>query len=943
MNQRPTSPILRALDSLLEGTAGSWVINLVVIPFLILLALVLPPLALPQRVLSAGYSGISSTGGSVSVADGAQFVVPPGSTKTGVNIKLTAQARDAFRTSALAQDLPPTLDVKSPLYQPSLQGQLPTQTYLSIPIPDGVDPLTTLDVFGYTGKKWTKIPFQFYLDEMRLEAYPTAFLPQGVIIAQTGAQAPTISVDLGAKTALPAPAGPLLAEVNPLGLTIADAGGIAGNVPAMPEASASSPYQVLPTISNSDGDNTRGDLVDDVLTHADLRKQHIQALVDLAIENLYPGLEIDYQDVKPDNQAAFTTFLRELAQALHAKDKILSVTMALPEQRSLDQWDTGAFDWMALGQIADIVKIPLPTTREAFAVDVNAPVNAYLQWAVGRVDRAKLQLAFSVLGRDEFGSAYAPIAFGNAFKLVGAVQVPATILPDTKIVLDLPQLRDGGIKSDAATGLFYFNYKDDKGQAHTVYVESVDSLAKKIALAYQYNLRGVSLRDLSGDAVDARVWDALAQYRKAQVPVFKSKPVIVWRVNGQVIGKAPANDPRLPWTPTQTGNARVEAALSFDDGQSTVASTGATPVQIVKLEPTPTPKPTVSAQPTAPPPTRAPAAPVSAFRGQNLFNYGAQLNWTNRDGLDDLKRMGFNWAKIQVRWCDFESAKGRADLGQIDRFIAAAQARGVKVLFSIVCAPNWSRADRGAGGSGPPDNMQDAADFMGGLAAKYCGSALGAIEVWNEHNLLTEWHGKPISAALYMDMLKKSYRAIHNACPGNKIVVVSGAPTPTGVMSDVAIDDVAFLHQLYQNGLKDYSDAVGAHPSGFCNAPDASVGASNPCGGQYNNHRSFFFKDTMTSYRAVMVQYGDANKQIWPTEFGWGVDPSPKPGYEYEKNISTDLQAKWLVQAYQWMKAQTYVGVAILWNLDFMDMGNETGAFHVVGRPAFDALAGMPK
>jgi len=43
------------------------------------------------------------------------------------------------------------------------------------------------------------------------------------------------------------------------------------------------------------------------------------------------------------------------------------------------------------------------------------------------------------------------------------------------------------------------------------------------------------------------------------------------------------------------------------------------------------------------------------------------------------------------------------------------------------------------------------------------------------------------------------------------------------------------------------------------------------------------------------------------------------------------------------MKAWGWVGVAILWNLDFMDMNNETGAFHVVGRPAFDALAGMPK
>jgi hypothetical protein len=162
-------------------------------------------------------------------------------------------------------------------------------------------------------------------------------------------------------------------------------------------------------------------------------------------------------------------------------------------------------------------------------------------------------------------------------------------------------------------------------------------------------------------------------------------------------------------------------------------------------------------------------------------------------------------------------------------------------------------------------------------------------------------------------------------------------------MSDTAIDDVVFLQQMYANGLKGVSDAIGAHPSGFCNAPDASEGTPNPCGGQYNNHRSFFVKRTLEEYRKVMVANGDGGKRIWPTEFGWGVDPSPKPGYEYEKALTVDLQAKWLVLAYQIMKQMGYVGVAILWNLDFTDMGNETGAFHVLGRPAQGALAGMPK
>jgi hypothetical protein len=939
--------MLRALDKLLEGRTGSWLIKLFVIPLLILLILVLPPLALPQRLLGAGYSGVSPrSGGGVSVSDGAQFAIPAGVMKSGVSIKLTSTSRDAFAKSSPAQKLPITLDVKSQAYQPSLQGSMPAQAILSIPYPEDFEPLATLDVYGYNGKKWTKLPFQLFPDEERIETYFVQSVPETVVVVQTQPQAPTLSVDLTAKNPLPPQASPLVAEVNPLGLTIADGGGISGSVPALAEASASSPYQVLPTVTNFDGAQARGDLVEDMLTDAKLRKQHVQVLVDLAVEKLYPGLNIDYQSMAEDSRDDFTGFVRELAQALHAKDKILSVTLPLPTQKSADTWETGAFDWDAIGQAADIVKIPLPLARAAYSGNAGS-VGDYLQWAVGRVDRYKIQVTFSTMGRDEFGQSFAPISFANASKLMGPVQVSGTLALNAKVSLELPKLIEGGgIKYDAASGLYSFTYKDTKGQTHTVWLENADSLAKKIALAQQFNLRGIALRDLSGDALEVRAWDALKQYRESQTPVFVSNPLIVWRVNGQVVGKTPVNNARFTWTvPAQSGDIKIEAALSFDGGQSSAGTAGDTTVKIA-LAPTPTPVPTPRPTSAAPPPTKPPAAPAvppSAFRGQNLFGYGAQLNWTNTDNNQEmgwLNQLGFKWAKVQIRWCDAESNRGNVDFSQMDRLIGAAASKGIKVLFSVVCAPNWSRADRGAGGSGPPDNMQDAADFMGKLAGKYCGGALGAIEVWNEHNLLTEWHGKSISAPLYMDMLKRSHASIKAACPG--IVVVSGAPTPTGVMSSTAIDDVVFLEQLYQNGLKDYSDAIGAHPSGFLNPPEAAPGTPNAIG-QFQGHRSFYFRGTMEGYRAVMVKYGDSNKQIWPTEFGWGVDPNPKPGYEYEKFISLEQQAKWLVTAYQMMKGWGWVGVAILWNLDFMDMGHEVGAFHVVGRPAFDALAGMGK
>jgi hypothetical protein len=72
--------------------------------------------------------------------------------------------------------------------------------------------------------------------------------------------------------------------------------------------------------------------------------------------------------------------------------------------------------------------------------------------------------------------------------------------------------------------------------------------------------------------------------------------------------------------------------------------------------------------------------------------------------------------------------------------------------------------------------------------------------------------------------------------------------------------------------------------------------------------------------------------------FGWGTDPSPQAGYGYLKFITPALQAQWLVQAYQQMKAWDWMGLAFVWNLDFIDTLTASGLFHILGQPAFEAL-----
>ena len=237
--------------------------------------------------------------------------------------------------------------------------------------------------------------------------------------------------------------------------------------------------------------------------------------------------------------------------------------------------------------------------------------------------------------------------------------------------------------------------------------------------------------------------------------------------------------------------------------------------------------------------------------------------------LDHVKGMGFGWVKQQVEWFRYNPAPGQYDWGGLDRIVESANAYGVNVLFSVVKAPQWARP-AGDTDQGPPADPNTYGTFMREMAARYKGR-VKAYEIWNEQNLYYEWGGRggKLNAGRYVQLLAAAYNAIKSVDPG--AVVISGALTPTGVSDgDIAIDDRAYLEQMYQAGLARYCDAVGAHPSGYNNPPDADWQTlSDPSTPRCKGHPSWFFRGTMEGYRNIMVKYGDGRKRIWVTEFGW--------------------------------------------------------------------------
>jgi hypothetical protein len=308
--------------------------------------------------------------------------------------------------------------------------------------------------------------------------------------------------------------------------------------------------------------------------------------------------------------------------------------------------------------------------------------------------------------------------------------------------------------------------------------------------------------------------------------------------------------------------------------------------------------------------------------------------------------MGFNWVKFQMAWKDVEPTPGGYGWGFWDEVINAYSSNGIKILLSIPKAPDWARPpDDDKSVEGPPQDPVKYAEFVGRVADRYRGK-VQAIEVWNEQNLYYEAGGQGrINPAAYTQLLKLSYVAIKSVNPD--LIVVAGALTPTGAPPPVALDDVEYLRQMYANGAKDHFDALGAHPSGFANPPDALFqgGDYDPNRG-YDDHRSFFFRNTMEEYRQVMVANGDGHKTIWPTEFGWPVWRfTGDERFVFAKQNSEAAQAQYSVRAYEMGRAWGWVGTMFLWNLDYNITAGSTelANFGIAGTATYNALANMPK
>jgi hypothetical protein len=350
----------------------------------------------------------------------------------------------------------------------------------------------------------------------------------------------------------------------------------------------------------------------------------------------------------------------------------------------------------------------------------------------------------------------------------------------------------------------------------------------------------------------------------------------------------------------------------------------------------PTPKPTPSQPTPLPPPVPKPG-------------YGVQIHLFAGDVADTLewaRGLGVGWVKQQVEWHTIEHGPDNFDWGALDQAVEASNAFGFKLLLGVTHAPDWTRATTLE--SGPPADYAQFGRFMGQLATRYKGR-VAAYELWNEPNLGREWRGDTLDPARFVALVAQGAAAVRAADPD--AVIISGAPAVTGINDGVeATDDRVFLRGMYAAGIAQWVDGIGAHPYGFANPPDESWQDAEHVASSHNEHSSFFFYDTLEDYHAIMLEYGDADRQIWVTEFGWpsveNMGEMDTMGWEYGREVSEEQQAEYIVRAYRMGEERPWVGRMFLWNLNIAPIwgeGNPTSAYSLLRpdesyRPAYIAL-----
>ncbi|HEU4480516.1 MAG TPA: cellulase family glycosylhydrolase [Actinomycetota bacterium] len=299
--------------------------------------------------------------------------------------------------------------------------------------------------------------------------------------------------------------------------------------------------------------------------------------------------------------------------------------------------------------------------------------------------------------------------------------------------------------------------------------------------------------------------------------------------------------------------------------------------------------------------------------------------------LEKLRAAGVRWVRIDLSWERLQrggrNERHRRYLARADQSINLAHRKGFKVMVTYWGTPGW--ANGGKEPSSPPRRMRTFRDAARWVADRYRGK-VQAWEIWNEPNHPEFWKG---TMRQYVRVLRAGYRGVKEGAPGT--TVTSGG---------TSFNDYEWLQRFYAKDPQRWFDVLVTNPY----MSPADLEPETPDNG------TIWTIAAVRKVRRLMVDNGDRDKRIWFGEFGWSSHPNDGTEENWQKGVTLEEQADYLVRALRYIGCNfPYVRRAV-WYAEknrpdpgSADKGEQQRAnyglltYELEPKPAYDALANV--
>ena len=221
----------------------------------------------------------------------------------------------------------------------------------------------------------------------------------------------------GMKTALPSAVanGDLIKEVMPFWYTLKNATNITDlYTPANPSVPMSTPlatmrdsgFTIIPTIT----DGTSKLVLAQLLAKPETRTQVVTTIVNLVMANNFDGIDLDFEGFAfvdgtatwNGTRPGWVAFVQELSIALHAQEKLLSITTPVLFDPASGKKGYYVYDWATIAPMIDRLRIMTYdySTASPGSIGPLAWVELTVQYAVTVIPASKIYIGVAGYGRD---------------------------------------------------------------------------------------------------------------------------------------------------------------------------------------------------------------------------------------------------------------------------------------------------------------------------------------------------------------------------------------------------------------------------------------------------------------------------------------------------------------------------------------------------------------